>query len=334
MDPFSYRIGFGSIFGLSDVEALKTMDRPTIFRIPGEDHSRAVLVSTLLHGREPSGFRAFLREAETEKKYPFDVYFSVGNVQAAKIFPYFSQRDVPGKEDFNRVWVDTPCTEDQRVAAAMGEFFDTLPLVAFLDIHSYLAKTIPPHGVISKMDSATKDLIQKLSPSAFLMDMNLGTLLERMGRKTTAVLVETGVNNSPEAEIYADTTLQKFFEGVGISSGVGIPHHTKFYHKGIQFKIAEDASVTWADTKNTKYSLTLPLDLEHLNHRLVREGEFLGWADSLEVFRTNDLERHVEDYFYLQEGKIRLKQNVVPNFLNVKEDIMKKGGFYFFQEFS
>src|SRR3989344_1752345 len=277
MDPFSYRIGFGSIFGLSDVEALKTMDRPTIFRIPGEDHSRAVLVSTLLHGREPSGFRAFLREAETEKKYP---------------------------------------------------------LVAFLDIHSYLAKTIPPHGVISKMDSATKDLIQKLSPSAFLMDMNLGTLLERMGRKTTAVLVETGVNNSPEAEIYADTTLQKFFEGVGISSGVGIPHHTKFYHKGIQFKIAEDASVTWADTKNTKYSLTLPLDLEHLNHRLVREGEFLGWADSLEVFRTNDLERHVEDYFYLQEGKIRLKQNVVPNFLNVKEDIMKKGGFYFFQEFS
>src|SRR3989344_2908093 len=309
MDPFSYRIGFGSIFGLSDVEALKTMDRPTIFRIPGEDHSRAVLVSTLLHGREPSGFRAFLREAETEKKYPFDVYFSVGNVQAAKIFPYFSQRDVPGKEDFNRVWVDTPCTEDQRVAAAMGEFFDTLPLVAFLDIHSYLAKTIPPHGVIPKMDTATKDLIGKLSLSAFLMDMNLGTLLERMGRKTTAVLVETGVNNSPEAEIYADTTLQKFFEGVGISSGVGIPHHTKYSH-------------------------TLPLDLEHLNHRLVREGEFLGWADSLEVFRTNDLERHVEDYFYLQEGKIRLKQNVVPNFLNVKEDIMKKGGFYFFQEFS
>ncbi|MDP3728662.1 MAG: hypothetical protein Q8R18_04380 [bacterium] len=333
MSLFEYREGVTSICGLSDKEALFTMDKPTLFHLPGEDHSRAVLVSTLLHGREPSGFRAFLKEAEEKRSYLFDVYFSVGNVHAAQLKPYFNQRDVPGKEDFNRVWVDSPKTEDQRTAAEMAAFFERLPLIGFLDIHSYIAKSIPPHGVIPKMDFKTKRLIQRLSPTAFLVDMNLGSLLEKMGKRTTAVLVETGVNNSPEADAHAYTSLQNFFHAIGILEDSGeLSYQTKFYDRGIQFKIKEDVSVMWATYKYKNYALTLREDLDTLNHTLVQPGRIFGWSDSLDVFTTNDLHRSVDDYFSLQNGIIRVTKKVVPNFLNTEEKIMKRGGFYFFQE--
>lgn len=329
---FDYREGVESVRGKSDIEALLTMDKPTVFHLSGRNHSRAVLVSTLLHGREPSGFRAFLKEISSVEEYAMDVYFSVGNVHAAQIQPYFSQRDVPGKEDFNRVWVDNPQTEEQDTAAAMTEFFQALPLVGFLDIHSYVAKSIPPHGVIPNLDPSTQRLIQRLSPSAFLMDMNLGTLLERMGKKTTAVLVETGVNNSPEADRKAFVALQSFFYATTVKSAVEMPYHTKLYHKGIQFKLREDISVRWDSTRTNGYTLTLREDLDTLNHTVVEDGRIFGWADTLDVFTTHDLQRRVEDYFTLDNGIIRVKQRVVPNFLNTEERIMKKGGFYFFQE--
>jgi len=331
MEHFDYREGVESIRGKSDIEALLTMDKPTVFHIKGRDHSRAVLVSTLLHGREPSGFRAFLKEVSQAEDYAMDVYFSVGNVAAAQIHPYFSNRDIPGKEDFNRVWVDNPRTEEQYTAAVMTEFFQVLPLFGFLDIHSYVAKTIPPHGVISKMDFTTKRLIQRLAPTAFLMDMNLGTLLERMGKKTTAVLVETGINNSAIADRNAYLSLQGFLNAMFVKEGSQRLYETTFYHQGIQFKVREDVSVTWAKERKENYALTLREDLDTLNHTLVTEGRLFGWSDSLDVFTTNDVQRGVQDYFTLDKGILRMKKDVVPNFLNTEEKIMKRGGFYFFQ---
>ncbi len=334
MGYFDYREGVDSVCGKSDIEALLTMNKPTVFHVAGRDSSRAVLVSTLLHGREPSGYRAFLGEVSQPRDYAMDVYFSVGNVRAAQIQPYFSHRDVPGKEDFNRVWVDTPTTDDQRTAVEMTRFFEELPLIGFLDIHSYIAKTIPPHGVIPAMNFATKSLIQKLAPSAFLMDMNLGTLLERMGKKTVAALVETGINNSLEADRSAYVALQSFLHAMHVKEGSAIGYQTRFYHQGIQFKVREDVSVTWAKERKENVMLTLREDLDTLNHTLVDEGILFAWADSLDVLTTNDAHRSVEDYFTLNEGIVRVKQKVVPNFLNIEEKIMKRGGFYFFQEFN
>jgi len=68
-----------------------------------------------------------------------------------------------------------------------------------------------------------------------------------------------------------------------------------------------------------------------LNHTLVTEGRLFGWSDSLDVFTTNDVQRGVQDYFTLDKGILRMKKDVVPNFLNTEEKIMKRGGFYFFQ---
>ncbi|HLC84545.1 MAG TPA: hypothetical protein VJH22_02015, partial [Candidatus Nanoarchaeia archaeon] len=69
--------------GRSDKEALDKLTVPTIIHTKGNDSRRAVLVSVIIHGCEPCGFRAMLKELEKKETYPIDVYWLVGNPKSA-----------------------------------------------------------------------------------------------------------------------------------------------------------------------------------------------------------------------------------------------------------
>ena len=66
---FAYLETARELIGKSDVEALRSLQKPSLFQIKGKDSSKAVLVSVLLHGCEPAGFRAFLKEINSFKDY-------------------------------------------------------------------------------------------------------------------------------------------------------------------------------------------------------------------------------------------------------------------------
>ncbi len=141
MKHFDYYSNTELIDNCSDIDALLKLKKPTIFKIKGKDNSKAVLISVLLHGSEPCGFRAILREInEHKQEYNLDVYFLVGNVNAAKIKPYFTNRLYPEGENFNRIWIEEPKTEDEKIAHSIYEFLENLPLIAVLDLHSFTSK--------------------------------------------------------------------------------------------------------------------------------------------------------------------------------------------------
>lgn len=349
MGAFEYREGVESIRRLSSLEALFTMHKPTLFHIPGRDHSEAVLISTLLHGREPAGFHAFLSESRRNESYSCDVYFLVGSVEAAQTQvegKYFSERDIPGAPqagmyDFNRYWGNTPkewlanekCVLLQERADALKTFFSDIHLKGFLDIHSYLSPSILAHGCVANLKTETKEAMSVLASKAFLVDFHLGTLLEYMAEHTTAVLIESGVNRSPYADSYAYRNLQKFFRHFRVKNGLRDQAVCKnWYVQGINFKISSQAKVAWQNNDGSA-DLILREDIEQLNHTTVPSGTLFGLARSLDVLVAKDpFQRKVEDYFSLQEGKLVTKRRVIPNFLNAQERQMKSGGFYFFEE--
>ena len=356
MDYFEVREGFESIRGMEDITALRTMSGPTVFHIPGRDRARAVLVSTLIHGTEPAGFHALQKEAAFDPRvldYGCDVYFLVGSPQAAlteKEGLFFQHRDIPGAPregqwDMNRLWgtIPHPALETtdigirlSRTGQDLSRYFSGLPLRGFLDIHSYMSPLIQPHGCIPHTEARTIELMKKLAPRAFVVDFGLGTLLERMGQQTTSVLIESGVNGSAAADDYAYTSLQTFFEDMNVTPGVEAPQLCKsWYNQGIQFKVRHDATVAFGSFAGISPDLVVRGDIESLNHRELVEGTDLGVARSLDVIHTDDAQgRKVEDYFYLEGERLRVRRRVVPNFLNKHEARMKGGGFYFFQGFT
>ena len=350
MERFDYRKGLRSLEGLTDDQALASLDRPTIFHVEGEDPHGPILISTLIHGCEPAGFRALLREAREwgyTPSYTADVYFMVGSVQAAKTpgpkGEYFFHRDLPGApspgaHDFNRMWGNKePQSDLEKTAAEIKEFLDTIPFNAFLDIHSYMSRVIEPHACIPHLCEETIDYTRTLASRAFLIDFGLGTLLEHMGkRQIPSVLIEAGVNNSPQADDYASKAMHRFFQRTDVIPGGDHPEICKhWYRDGIQFKIKPNVSVAIAENRESGKDLTLRKDIEMLNHTLLPQGTSFGWGDSLGCITTNDSKgRKVEEYFFVEDGEIKIRKALVPNFLNAHEERMKGGGFYFFEEFN
>jgi len=329
---FAYLETARELIGKSDVEALRSLQKPSLFQIKGKDSSKAVLVSVLLHGCEPAGFRAFLKEINSHPLYAYDVYYLIGNVKAAQLEPLFTHRLFPGGDNYNRIWVDPPQTADERLASEIFDFLKQLPLTAHLDLHSFTAKETKPHAFVPN-DQEGLNLASKFVSAVFVNGFPFGTLVEKTQLFGPSCVIECGTNNSPEADKFAFETLQKFFYEFKVKSGPVELLSPDVYINMTNIKIKPNVSVSFSDRKqNTE--LTLREDLDTLNITKLPAGEFLGWSDTVDVFIAKDKTGTIDPGTFLKiaAGKLILARAVVPNLMAPHAERMKESGFYFFQK--
>ena len=318
--------------GKSDRDALALLSKPTIVSLKGEDQTKAVLVSAMLHGSEPCGLRAFLHEIQKQRKYPYNVYFFIGNVKAAQLQPLFSHRFIPGDVNYNRIW---DRETKHPVAQEVCKFFDKIPLLAVLDIHSFTTKKNIPHCFITSDNNSVLQLATPLAPYVLISDVAQGTLIEHFGQSVPACTVECGTNNTAAADVYAIETLERFFKYMGLVAGTIDSVSRGIYHHEVNVKLKPETSVVWAMAQREGYNVTLRSDCEELNLTLVKSGTVIGWADSLDYFRVvrGKDEIAVTDIFRLDNGAILLARDCVPTLISTSEMIVKESGFYFFEKY-
>lgn len=332
MKTFDLMKGAGPLIGLSATEALLFFERPTIIRIPGQDDKNAILISVLLHGCEPAGFKAFLKEINSDPQYPMDVYFLVGNVDSAKIQPYFTNRLVPRGENYNRIWVNRePKSQGERIADGIFTYLKSLPIIAHLDLHSFTAKETHPHAMV--MDLKGAKLASKFVKDCFLFGTSIGAIIEKTSEFGPSCIIECGTNNSKEADDFAYNTMQKFFVEFGLKEGRNQVVGTVLYDNTTIIKINPDVKMSY-DEIDQDNELTMRPDVGSLNITELPAGEFMGWADSLNVFnvKIDGKEVKPDKVFRLEKGKIFTRFAVVPNLMAANVNIAKESGFYFFQK--
>ena len=88
--------------GQSPEEWLHTLPGSCWMRIQGKDSSRCRVFTTLLHGNEPSGFRALWRWLRRPEIPRVDLILVIASVQTARIHPPYSLRQRPDGRDPNR----------------------------------------------------------------------------------------------------------------------------------------------------------------------------------------------------------------------------------------
>ena len=79
---------------------LESLDGPTAWRVPGRDRSRVRVVTTLLHGNEPSGLLAMHEWLGAGPEPAVDVICVIANVEAApapKFSTHFTASTRPAK---------------------------------------------------------------------------------------------------------------------------------------------------------------------------------------------------------------------------------------------
>lgn len=333
MSKFDYYENVELIKSLSELDALFKLSKPSIFRIKGKDSSKAVLVSCLIHGSEPSGFRAFLKEINSNPDYSYDVYFFVGNAEAAKIKPYFTNRLVPGKQNFNRIWAENPTTDDELMAKEVFEFLETRPIIAHLDLHSFTAKDTKPHSFTISSDSKNLDVLKKIAEYIFIFDSEVGALIEKTSKFGPAFVIECGTNNSPEADEFSFSTLQRFLKEFSVKhSAVDSIKCNGIFTGMINIKLKPDISVSWDVVRQPDKNVTFIETANKLNITDVEPDTFFGWCKSLDVFDIKNAQGSVKpsEVFELKDNQLFIKQKVFPTLIAKNEKIAKESGFYFF----
>ena len=89
-------------------EFLELLAAPTLISAKGRDTSRTRIVSTLLHGNEPSGLRAIRSWLSTGRIPAVNTLLFIGAVRTARLPPGFALPLPAGSHRFEPLLVPTP----------------------------------------------------------------------------------------------------------------------------------------------------------------------------------------------------------------------------------
>ncbi|MGH8576732.1 MAG: succinylglutamate desuccinylase, partial [Gammaproteobacteria bacterium] len=188
---------------------LRELDRATLLRVPGRDRSRTRIVTTLLHGNEPSGVRAVHAWLRSGVEPATDGIFYIGSVEAALAAPLWSQRALPHARDANRCFVPPFEGLEGERARELIERLEAARPEALVDLHNNTGRS-PAYGVGTVADAAHLGLTGLFADRYMLSDLRLGTLIEASERFTASIVVECGRAQDPVADAVALAGLERY----------------------------------------------------------------------------------------------------------------------------
>lgn len=306
MDHFDlYRQLPDEWLGLDERQILQKLKRPTLFHCPGHDPSRAVVVSCLLHGNEPSGYIAVIeelkRQARGVSRYRFDVIYLIGNVEAAKAGEMFEWHRLDSQSDMNRVW-----RPGQEIADEWDVFIRSKNLIALLDLHNTSGQS-QPFSVLAKQDEPTMRLANVLAGTHVLMPDAASSLISCSSKYAPAVAVECGKRMLGQSDEHARVTLGRFFLATQVTRGNPERYFFKKVYANVRAIAVQDGVPFFFGTSAQPGSTVIRKDLDRLNLMDAPAGEVIGWAPkNYLVYKKNQLS--TDDSIDCVDGELRLKK--------------------------
>ena len=176
--------------GLLDVEPgglAEVLGGPALLRVPGE-RTPPLLVATLLHGNETTGWNALRRvlRAAEGRPLPRALELFVANVEAARA----GLRHLDGQPDWNRIWRGAPGAEAELAARVLAEAERARPL-ACIDVHNTSGEN-PLYACVHRLDDKTLALASRFSRRAVLVTHPESLLSIALARLAPSITLECG----------------------------------------------------------------------------------------------------------------------------------------------
>lgn len=188
---------------------LRRLGGPVWITVAGRDRSRHRVVTTLLHGNEPSGVRAVLAWLRSNVVPAVDTSFFLASVAAALELPGFSHRVLFGHRDLNRCFAAPFEGAEGALAHQVLERIRALEPEALVDLHNTTGDT-PPYGVGPSQDRSRLALSSLFADRYVHNDLRLGALIEAVQEGLPSVVIECGRAGSAAADRVAARGLASF----------------------------------------------------------------------------------------------------------------------------
>jgi hypothetical protein len=306
---------------------LRGIGGPVWLTLPGRDRGRCRVVSTLLHGNEPSGVRAVLAWLRSGAQPAVDTHFFIASVAAALEPPGFAHRMRFGDRDLNRCFFPPFQGREGALARDVLERIRGLAPEALVDLHNTTGHT-PPYGVGPKSDPARLALTAFFAARFVESDLRLGALIEAIQDELPAVVVECGMTGSAEADRIAREGLARFLEAEAVgpeASGGKPPGELAIVASPVRVCLQPGLALRYGDGPAADADVTVDAEIDRHNFERVEPGATIGWvrpdgpwpfvatrADGAEVSR---------DLFELRDGRLAARTSFVPIMMTTDPEI-------------
>ncbi len=310
---------------LLDIDALDLhtlLPGPTLLHLEGRD-PHPLFVSVLLHGNEITGLLAIQRLLKKYQRHALPRSLSVffGNIDAARA----GLRRLGGQPDYNRIWPGTdhpPCPETRLMQQVWSIMRDKGVRMS-IDIHNNTGRN-PLYGCINRLDPRFLNLAALFGRLVVYFLRPRGVQSMAFARLCPAVTLECGKPGVSQGVDRASDFIDTCLHLEAIPDRLPGKGGIDLFHTVAQIKIREGCSFSFSESTA---DLLFRGDLDHLNFTELPPGISLGevHTDALPLIALDDEGRDVTDrYFEVREGKLWLKQKVMPSMLTLDERIIRQ----------
>ncbi len=260
------------------VDFLRLCAGPTWIRQSGHDGSRVRVLTTLLHGNEPSGARAVARWLASGQKPAVDTVFFIASVEAALTEPIFSHRMLPGHPDANRTYRAPFNGQPGQLALEVLDRVEELRPEALVDLHNNTGHN-PAYAVVTSTDDAVLSLTSLFAERLVHSDLNLGALIEASAAWCPSVVIECGRAGDAEADEVAWRGLQGYLSKADLELGARPSGRLEVLHHPLRVSVKPGVSLALATHRSASAALTVDLGVEGFNFRPMPAETVIGWSD-------------------------------------------------------
>lgn len=254
---------------------LASLDRPTAWRVPGRDRSRVRVVTTLLHGNEPSGFLAMQDWFRRGTRPAVDAVCVLANVEAARTHPVFTHRSAPGRRDLNRCFLGPWGDPEGELARAILDLVGDCGPEALLDLHNNTGRN-PPYAVGVEPTPHALELTAMFGEAFVWSHLTLGALFEAV-RDCPALTVEVGKSGDADADRVARLGMSRFLETDPLFGTISSPR-LRVLKMPMRARILPERRLVMAQRRDPHADFTMPDDLDRHNFETIPAGSRIGWV--------------------------------------------------------
>ncbi len=259
------------------LDFLRSLHGLTVIDIKGKDSSRTRVVTTLIHGNEPSGLIACHLWLQSDIKPATNIRIIICNPEAAKTKPFFTNRYVQHSDDLNRFFSDKRSRRPVSLRAhKILQLVRDVKPEAIVDLHNTSGLS-PAFAVSVNDDLEYKQLVQLFSGRLILTQLNVGAIMEQ-DFIAPIVTIECGGANENASHQLASNGLNDFFRKHNLFPNTKTKVQT--LRNPLRVVLCDDASVGFAHHRLTTTDITLRADIEGLNQDPTPSGEFIGWCEA------------------------------------------------------
>lgn len=299
-----------------EVEAwLQTLGGPVWLMLEGEDDRRCRVVTTLLHGNEPSGILALHRWLAERPRPRTRLAVLLANVRGALSHPAFTHRHTPDDRDLNRCFRPPYEGPSGELAWTIIRDLEAWAPECVIDLHNTSGNG-PAFAVATHRHPVVEALCGRLCEQLIVTDMRLGSLMElpllrRRLADCPVFTLECGGALQPAARDVAEGLYRLLAECPELAALPDAPGLEVLVHP-LRVELCPGASVAYDRLPRAGVDVTLWARIDEHNRGVTSPSATLGWLGPRGLAclqaRDGDGREHVGELFCVREGRLHARR--------------------------